>query len=124
MPPCHSAGGFDALSGRVPGDQCVLYQAAIIRPDMIYAQLHFSTPGVIARTYVNAPEAAWDKDFRAIMQPLDAGYANVMLIDIEHLRRWIRESETMDATMRLQLATICRFWKDWCWMMCLKATMN
>ena len=37
-----------------------------ITPDMIYAQLKNSPPRVLLRTYVNAPEAAWDKDFRAI----------------------------------------------------------
>lgn len=75
-----------------------------ITPDMIYAQLKNSPPRVLLRTYMNAPEAAWDNDFRAISPAtIELLAANgVILIGTDTPSLDTQESKTMDAHHAVQ----------------------
>lgn len=75
-----------------------------ITPDMIYAQLKNSPPRVLLRTYMTAPEAIWDKDFRAISPAtIELLAANgVILIGTDTPSLDTQESKTMDAHHAVQ----------------------
>ena len=70
-----------------------------ITPEMICAHLTDTPPRVLLRTYVTAPQAAWDKDFRAIAPAtIELLAANsVVLIGTDTPSLDTQESKTMDA---------------------------
>ena len=70
-----------------------------VTPAMIHAQLKNCPPRILLRTYITAPQAAWDKDFRAISPAaIELLAANgVSLIGTDTPSLDTQESKTMDA---------------------------
>lgn len=73
--------------------------AGDIKPEMIRAYLKDSPPRVLLRTYITAPQDAWDESFRAIAPATIELLAEngVMLIGTDTPSLDTQESKTMDA---------------------------